>query len=145
MLDILEKEVKLAKRRAEELRVVANEVSKTARSSWSAAGERFLTQGQAQAAEEYFKRMLDLIGKIEGAVKEPTPDSVVTSCFVKLILDGREEEFYLAEEVVSIPGVKLVSKSSLLGKSLLGKKVNETFSFETVEGKKVEGKIIYLG
>ena len=64
---------------------------------------------------------------------------------MKLILDGREEEFYLAEEVVSIPGVKLVSKSSLLGKSLLGKKVNETFSFETVEGKKVEGKIIYLG
>ena len=70
LLDILEKEVKLAKRRAEELRVVANEVSKTARSSRSAAGERFLTQGQAQAAEEYFKRMLDFgyIVKFTGCI-----------------------------------------------------------------------------
>ncbi|OGM09560.1 hypothetical protein A2159_00230 [Candidatus Woesebacteria bacterium RBG_13_34_9] len=142
LMQILEKEEKQAKIRARELRFVANETAKSTVSSWSAGGDRFHTRSQSEAAEELYQKIISLRRKVEEEVAKSVTERISEPCFVNLILNGKKEEFYLVDQVVNLPEIKLISSDSLLGKTIIGKKINEDFSFLTEDGRKTEGKII---
>lgn len=142
LLQILEKEEKLAKIRARELKFVANETAKSTVSSWSAGGDRFHTRSQSEAAEEICRKITSLKRKVEEEVTKPVSERISDPCFVDLILNEEREEFYLVDQVVNLTGIKIISTESLLGKSLMGKKINEDFSFQTEDGRNIKGKII---
>ena len=134
LLSVVTKEEKVAKKRREEARYAANQTAKTAINSWSAAGERVISEGQAMVLEEYYFKLLDFKKKLEEAAKESIPESIEEYCYIKILLDGKEDEFYLVDNPLNISHVKLVSKGSALGKSLLGKRMGDEFSFSLGEG-----------
>ena len=131
LLSSLEKEMVLAKKRAKEARLAANETSKTSRTSWSAAGERDYSQGQADVLSDYYEKVKSVREKVEVAVDMSVPKSIDAPSFIKLYLNGEEKEFYLLTEPINLEKFNLITSNSPLGEAILGKEAGEKFEFAT--------------
>ena len=140
LLTAVKKEESIAKRRLSETRKSRNETTATARTSWSAAGEREYAEGQLQVVEEYYSKLKKLRQEIEKASKTK-PEKIKTPSFVKVSINGKDDSFYLVKNLANLTSEKLVSSSSPLGSAIFDKKENEEFSFE-VAGNKLKGKVI---
>lgn len=71
--------------------------------------------------------------------------SVQIGCKVKVQINNKEiKEFFIVSHLESDPNVSKISDQSPLGKSLIGKKINEEIEVEAPAGK-VNYKIIHIG
>lgn len=125
----IERELKKVEAFAKETRNSANEISKTAAGSHSAAGDRFHSEAQARIASENLDNIRKLKSELDVALAMKAPSSIESACFIKLIVDGIEQELFYVENPVFISGYKLVSSHSPLGKAIKGKKSGEKFNF----------------
>jgi|SRR3989344_1282276 len=141
---LLEKEIKLTEKRLLGAKEAANETAKTARVSWSAAGDREYAQGQVEVIEAYFNRLQSLFGEIEKALKRPPPDTVETPSLVEIDLNGKTNEFYFVRESVNISGIKFLTPDSPLGKAILKMKAGDGFKFTLDKGNIIKGEIVEI-
>jgi transcription elongation GreA/GreB family factor len=144
LLKIFEKKEKSARESLIEGKKAANQTSKSARTSWSAAGEREYSEGQVIILQKHHKQILDLKNILKKASEREIPNVVEKYCFVQYELEGKANELYLVETPTNISGVKLVSVSSPLSRALLGKKIGDNFELKTGSGKKVSGEVKYI-
>ncbi len=141
LLKEVEKKVDIAETNLKENKVSADLTSKTARASWSAAGEREYTAGQLTINQKAFDQITRLQKEIVKSVGSQVPEKVVVPCFATIKTDGTVNEIYIVKNVVNIDEFKLVSSESVIGKALLGKKVGEIV--KTTSG--VEVEIVKVG
>ena len=128
LLKVLEKEVKVSRKRFEDNKKSADETSKTAAGSWSAGGDREYTAGQAMIAKKALGQVVKLRDEISKATKLPLPEVVKPPCYIEAEIKDKSIKFYLVKNVVNLSDFKLVSSDSPLGKQLKGKKVGESKS-----------------
>ena len=140
LLLALEKEEKVVRKRVEENRIAFNEVSKSALTSWSAAGERDYAEGQAKINQDYHSKVLKLIEEVKEAHTKDK-EKVSSPGFVLVQTGDTASEFFVVDEPINLDGMKLVSKDSPLGNSVLGKTEGESFEY-LVGGKKVKGEVL---
>ncbi len=127
---ILDKKVRKARDFAEQTKESANEVAKTAAGSWSAAGDREHSRGQAEITQENLNKVEAIKKEVERSVDKELPLKVEPASFVKIKFDdGTTDEFYFVENPIFLSGVKFASPSSPLGETILGKGVGERFKF----------------
>ncbi len=128
LLKVLEKEVKVSRKRFENNKKSADETSKTAAGSWSAGGDREYTAGQAMIAKKALGQVVKLRDEISKATKLPLPEEVSIPCYVETKIDDKYIKYYLVKNVVNLSDFKLVSSGSPLGKRLEGKKIGDSSS-----------------
>jgi transcription elongation GreA/GreB family factor len=137
--NLIKKESKKSYKRRLEARKSANEIAKVAAYSPSQSGDRTHAENQAAIYEENYKRLKSLVTFLEKKVKESVPEKVKIGCVVSVVYkDGTEEEIYLVNNPLTLPGFKVVSDKSLLGSALLDGKVGDVFKFLDREGRIVE-------
>lgn len=144
LLAVLEKEFALAKKRAKEAKEAANETSKTSRTSWSAAGERDYSQGQADVLEEYFQKLKSVRDSVKKAVGVDAPDKIEAPAYVKIKLGEKERKLYLLAEPINLDKFEIITTSSPLGAVILGKEVDEKFEFNVEDANSLGGKILLI-
>ncbi|MCL4382841.1 GreA/GreB family elongation factor [Patescibacteria group bacterium] len=144
LVEELEKEENLSKKRLEETRHAFNETAKTARTSWSATGERHYSESQLTILETHYKRLKKIKNELIKASRIKIPDKITTPSFLELILNGKKENFYFLDEPINFSNMKTISPASPLGRAILGKMRGETFSFSP-DGKNVfKGEILEI-
>lgn len=163
ILEKLQSAIEKARRAAEAAKEAENEMSKSAATSWSAAGEREYTRQQAKIASENFEKLESLGREVSEAVTEPVPETIRPVCLVTveyLAPEGqrigesdlprrqagnrKEETFYFVSKSVYLNGVKLISPESPIGMAVAEKSVGEGFEYE-VGTERVRGKITWIG
>ncbi len=120
------KDLKLAEVRYKENKQASDQTQKTARTSWSSAGDRVYAEGQKELNKKKLETLKDLGNEIEVAIKKPVPDKVETPCFVEIEINGEKAEFFVVENIANIKGRRIISSKSPMGKLLLKKSVSET-------------------
>lgn len=144
LLNAVSKEVEKAQEFAQKTKDSADEIAKTSATSWSAAGDREHSRGQAIITEENLKRLSSIKDEVKQAVDIAQPESVTPICFVEIQYnDMRKDSFYLVNMPMRVSGMKLVSASSPLGLVLLGKKINDSFQFDNGE-QTIIGKVLSI-
>lgn len=125
LLNELDKKVKISEKRLKENKLSADLTSKTAGTSWSAAGEREYTAGQLTINKKAFEQISILQKEISEAVDLSVPEVVMVPCFATIKTGGTVNEIYIVKNVANMDKFNLVSSESIIGKALLGKKVGE--------------------
>ena len=138
---LLKEEAAKAQKAANEARAAANEIAKSSYNSPSQSGDRFHSQGQADIAIEMAARLSGALKRVGEELTRKAPEEITPICFVNLEYDdGTKDGLYYLEEPLSIAGNKFVSSNSPFGVALAGKKVGESFIFESSDIKR-SGKI----
>lgn len=142
LLERLQQAIEKARRAAEQAKESENEMSKTARASSSAAGEREYTRQQAEITQESLKKLEALEKEVAEAAEKPVPAVVGPVCWVAVEYEdgGRTETFYFVSKSLYLAGTKLISPGSPIGAAVLGRRTGEGFEFE-VGAERVRGKI----
>ena len=139
LLVVLKKEQKQAIDRYEKTKNDADEIERASAGTFSQAGDRVHSRGQADISYENLKRIKILIKEVKASLDERI-DKIKPPCFVLLKGEGGElNEFFLVSSPVHLENIKLVSKASALGKKLLGKKVS---NFITIDNSSFEVTLV---
>ena len=139
LLNSVEKVLSIAEIRYEETKTAAEEMSKTSRTSWSAAGDRVYADGQKQVNEQNQAVLLKLKVELENAVTKPAPSQVETPCFIKFDISGNKTEAFFVKNIVNINNHRLLSENSPIGKELNGKKLGEKFIISGTKSARIMG------
>jgi transcription elongation GreA/GreB family factor len=131
----------------EKIRESANktdEASKVRLTGWSAAGDKYHAMAAADLIKNYLKR-LELLKKELEKAQDETPTKVKPPCLLGVSYDdGSVAELFLVKNAVSLASTSFISVKSPLGKAVLGKSKDDTFSYKLDSGKKFSGKIIMI-
>ena len=136
LLAAVDKKVKLTKKRLDENKESADLSSKTARTSWSAAGEREYTAGQLAINQKAFDQIIKLQEEIVKCVDVDAPEKIAVPCYVSIKTNDTVSNVFIVKNVTTVDGFNLVSSESDMGKVLLGKQVGD--KAETSVGTDVE-------
>ena len=121
-----------------------DEATKERLTGWSAAGDKYHAQAASDLTKSYLQK-LELLDKELKSSSDTTPERVEPPCLIRIeYSDGNQAEFLLVENGVSLPEISFISVLSPLGKAILGKKAEEIFSYDSVDGNKYKGKIISI-
>lgn len=124
LLFVLKKEQKQAVDRYEKTKKDADEIERSSAGTFSQAGDRVHSRGQADISAENLRRIENLIEEVKFSL-DKSIDKIDPPCFVCLKDEkGKLREFFFVSNPVHLEGFKLVSKASALGKKLLGKRVS---------------------
>lgn len=144
LLEKVKKIEKVSKEAADKSQHAANEASGGLGASYSAAGDVEHARNSANLSIQKSKQIKKLADEIESSVNLEEPKVIKPASFVSVeFTDGNKKDLYLVENPVYIPGFNLISPNSLLGISLLGKGVNDYFSY-TSGDQIFEGKILEI-
>ena len=140
LLDKLQPAVEKARRAAQQAKEAENETSKSAATSWSAAGEREYTHQQAKIASDNLVNLENLLNEVTEAVGQPAPMMVrpVSMVTVMYVDSQKTDTFYFVSKSLYLIGARLISPESPIGQAVEHKSVGEEFEYE-VESKKVRG------
>lgn len=128
--EILDEQVKDARRIAHDSRESAREINRVASASPSSSGDREHAVNQAVLNENKFKDLLNFQKKIIDSVDKPIPNSVEPVCFVLLRFEDRKElGVYLVQSSIHLKDFVMVTTNSPLGAAINGKKVGEKFKY----------------
>ncbi len=105
LLLVVNKEIKKAEKNHLQARVNASEVAASAAHSPSQAGDRYHSQGTADILKERIEALKKLKREVE-------------SGYPRFIKKGKDS-FFLVRNVTLLPGVKLISMNSPVGKKLI--------------------------
>lgn len=119
----LKKEIKKAGSFAEKAKESAMEIARAAALSPSQSGDRVHSENQAKITAEAFIKLKHLHDEIDKSLNKSVPEKIEPVCFVN-------GEFYFVTTPIYLPGIKLVSVESPLGRKLLGKKVGDKIKFQ---------------
>ena len=137
------KDIKLAEVRYKENKQASDQTQKTARTSWSGAGDRVYAEGQKELNKKKLETLKDLGNEIEVAIKNPVPNKIEAPCFITVEINGEKTEFFVVENVANIKGRRIISSKSPMGKMLLRKSVSETVTLN-IGLNKTKGKILSI-
>ena len=104
LLSVVEKDLKKAEKNYLRAKKDASEVAATAAYSHSQAGDRFHSEGAA----DIVKARVDALKSLKEEIESGTPRFL-----------NENGGFYLVKNVTLLPGIKLVSVNSPVGKELL--------------------------
>lgn len=121
LLSKINSDLILAEKRYKDSKKSATEIAISASASPSQSGDRFHSQGASDMAKQRLETVKKLKKEIEESLDSPTPDFIVSPCFVKT----DKLEFYLVENTILISDIKLVSVNSELGQKIINKKVGD--------------------
>jgi hypothetical protein len=122
----------------------ANEVSGGLISSYSAAGDAEHSRNSANLSIQKAETIKKLKEELERSLNSESPENVKPVCFISLKFEGgNQKDLYLVENPVFITGFNLISASSPLGESLLGKRMGEQFSYTSGE-QKYKGNVLEI-
>ncbi|HLE49194.1 MAG TPA: hypothetical protein VI819_04170 [Patescibacteria group bacterium] len=140
----LSKELAVAQKRYKESKSDADRVSQEAVSSWSSAGDREYSQGQAEILKENLESIKRIQKAIESAFEKESVDKVEAPSYVEINLNGSAMNFYLVNDPIHLENVNFLSGESEIGKVIIGKVVDDVFEIKR-ENTVVRGKIIFIG
>mgnify|MGYP001595066592 FL=1 len=144
LLKLIDLEIGKTERRVSEAKKVANEVAKTATTSWSAGGDREYAQSQSDILEGYYQT-LKALGKEVGEVStKELPKAIESFSYLKVSIDSVVTNFFLVSTPLYLPNTKMISADSLFGRSLVGKREGESYKLN-LEGKEKTIVIIEVG
>lgn len=142
LIEKVESELKKANDYAAKTKEAALEIAKSAAASPSQSGDREHSKNQAEIAAEYLKN-LEVSRELLLSIEQNTPQKVQANVFVKLEYDdGQVQEYYLVKNPIKLSDLKIISKESPLGKSLLGLKIGDKFK---VTDPPLSGKVLEIG
>ena len=137
LLIVVDKEIKKAQRRFDEVKIASDTMQKTAAASWSSAGDREYAIGQLQI-NKYHLDALKRLKKELGDSGQQRLEEIAAPCYIEIKgIDSKK--IFLVKNVATISGSQLVSVESPLGKKLIGKSVGDAV---VVNEKKFEIKKI---
>jgi transcription elongation GreA/GreB family factor len=117
---------------AKESKLAADEASHGMAQSYSVAGDVEHARNTANLSLEKAKQIRRLKEEIETSINTEAPTSVKQVSFVSLeFTDGSKKDFCLVGNPVFIAGFSLISPESPLGRSLVGKRVGNTFFYSS--------------
>jgi transcription elongation GreA/GreB family factor len=121
---------------AEKSQHAANVVSGALAASHSAAGDVEHARNSANLSIQKVAAVKKLAEELEKSLESEVPAYVKPVCFVSIKFEGgNQKDLYFVENPVFLSGFNLISKDSPLGKSLLGKAIGESFSYDSGEQK----------
>lgn len=143
LLEQLRLATEKAQRAAEQAKESENESSKSAATSWSAAGEREYTRQQAKIAKENLEKLEGLGREVGEAVTEPVPEAIRPVCLVTVEYEdgARTETFYFVSKSIYLNGLKLISPESPIGGAVAGISVGDSFEYK-IETVTIRGKVV---
>lgn len=121
---VIEKDLAKSSRIYELSKKSALEIARSASLSPSQAGDRYHSAGAMEIAKDKYEKTKAVYEEIQESLKNSSPEFVEAPCFVKM----DKIEFYLLNNVVSIPEFKIVSAKSPLGEAVLGQKVGSVIN-----------------
>jgi len=131
LLERLEDEIKIAKKRAGDTHTAASEIARAAASSPSQSGDRTHAEGQALLSKKLLTELNNLKSEVMNFADKDVPTLVEVPCYLEVVFsNGEKREFYLVRTPVNICGVNLVSRESLLGQVVQGRKVGDEFELK---------------
>lgn len=112
----------------------ANEASGGLISSYSAAGDAEHSRNSANLSIQKAETIKKLKDELERSLNSGSPEEIKPVCFISVKYeDGNQKDLYLVGNPVFITGFNLISASSPLGESLLGKEIGDHFSYTSGE------------
>lgn len=84
--------------------------------------------------EGRIKEIQEILKNVEIIKKDHQKEVVELGSTVVVLVDGQEEVYTIVDSTEADPDLGKISNESLVGKSLLGKKVNEVVKVETPAG-----------
>lgn len=135
---------KISSKAASESHKAANESSSGLTASYSAAGDAEHSRNTANLSLQKAATVKDLLREIEKSKDMEIPNVIQSVCFVLVEFEnGSKKELYLVDNPVFIDGFNLISPSSPLGSSLLGRSANDYFYYSSGE-QEFSGKILEI-
>jgi transcription elongation GreA/GreB family factor len=117
---------------ARQSKMAADEASGALATSYSAAGDVEHARNSASLSMQKALAVRKLFEEIEADLSGGAKNVIEPACFVVAEFeDGTQKEFYLVRNPVFIAGFNLISSESPLGLALTGKRVGETFFYES--------------
>ncbi len=145
LFDEVKKIEEKSSRAAKESHRSANEASRELTASYSAAGDAEHARNSANLSMQKYSAIKKLSEELQKSLDREVPGEVAAVCYVLVkFADGNKKELYFVENPVFIGGYNLISRDSPLGKSLVGKRMGESFSYTSGE-QKFEGEILEIG
>lgn len=122
----------------------ANEASGGLAASYSAAGDAEHARNSANLSMQKYSAIKKLSEELQNNLDREASDGVIAACNVLVqYTDGSRKELYFVENPAYVDGFNLISQDSPLGKSLVGKRIGESFSYTSGE-QKFEGEILEI-
>jgi transcription elongation GreA/GreB family factor len=144
LLEEVKKIEKISGDAAEKSRHAANVVSGALAASYSAAGDAEHARNSANLSIQKAAVIKKLAGELEKSLESEIPTTVKPVCFVSIkFRNGNQKDLYFVENPVFLSGFNLISVSSPLGESLVGKGIEDSFSY-TSGDQKFDGKILEI-
>lgn len=142
LLELLSKAILQKQSSLKEKVAASQEIAQAGMGSHSINSERHVAETVAETAKKFADELIDLRAEIENS-----PNGLVTKiappCWLEIEYDhalGTRTAFYFLSVPILLPGTKIVSPNSPLGKALLGKGIGNRIEYEAA-GKKVTGVI----
>lgn len=137
LLDLLEKAVLQKQGSLKEKVAASQEIAQAGMGSHSINSERHVAETVAEAAKKFVEELLALKQEVINS-----PDGLVTNatapCWVEIEYDhpraGRGEFYFLSVPIL-LPGIKIISPNSPLGKAIAGKGIGNHIEYQSGEGK----------
>ncbi len=131
--DKVEEELNRARVQASLVRQSANEISRTAAFSLSQSGDREHSTNQAFITEDRLVTLEKVLEELEKMETNSPQNKSTPPVYLKIELDGQEQEFYLLSSPLYLNELKIVSISSTLGHVVINKKIDDIFKYKSSE------------
>lgn len=116
-----------------------------------ASGDPMESFHQAASATEEENRWLLRVSHIKNILKQAEiyEEDLVTEVVgigsrVKVNINGKPQKYILVESIEADPSKSKVSIDSIIGKAIVGKKIGDIISLDTLDGKKQEIIILQI-
>jgi len=142
LLEIVGTEEKKAEKRMVETKNAANEIARTSANSPSQSGDREHSRNQAYLVEESYNNIKIFKEKLSKELLLEVPKKSRPICLIGIEYEtGESMELVLANQTAFVEGFVVVTTASPLGRELVGKKVGDSFEFESGGGVRAKGVI----
>ncbi len=144
LLEKLDVELKKTQKRAENTRLDALEIAKSAAGSPSQSGDREHAVNQASIVQDAQSLLEKLISDIRQEIGKSPPTISRPNTFITLTLDdGPQMQLFLTDTPITLSGVTMVSTLSPLGQAVIRRKAGERFLVE-IGGVTKTGEILAI-
>jgi transcription elongation GreA/GreB family factor len=142
LLNLLSQAISQKESSLKEKVAASHEIAQAGMGSHSINSERHVVETVAETAKKFVEELITLREEVENSPNILTT-KIAPPCWVEIEYDSNREtrgEFFFLSVPILLPGIKIVSPNSPLGKQLLGKGIGNHIEYETTE-KKVSGII----
>ncbi|GEM_PF-6748660 len=132
--ELIEKELAMAKKFAATSDQDFKISSQAAFASPSASGDRYFAETQADLNKQRLMALEGLLSEVRVCLDSVNPEVITVPCHVVLADEaGVKYEYFLAKNQVLLAGIQIITPTSPLGASLVGKRIGETVEYPSGE------------